>query len=50
MILEQAAQHRLALGDVEVVRSVVPHQDESFAEVDGMEFGEAAADVQPIHD
>ncbi len=46
VVLHQAAQHRLALGDVDVVRSVVADQDEAFVEVDRVELGEAAADVR----
>ena len=50
VVLQQAAQHRLAVGDVEVVRPVVADQHEALAEVDRVELGEAAADVQPVHD
>src|SRR5687767_3145583 len=43
VVLEEAAQHWLALRDVDVVRTVVANQHEPFAEINRVKFCEAAA-------
>ena len=50
MILLQAPQHGLAVGDVQVVRAVVADEHEAFIEVDRVELGEASPDLKPIKD
>jgi len=49
VVLRQAAQDRLALGNVDMVRPVMPNQNEALVEIDRMELGEAASDIQAIH-
>ena len=48
VVLHQAAKHRLAVRDVQVMRSVMADENEAFAKIDGVEFGEAAADIEPV--
>src|SRR5687768_3795726 len=50
VVLDQAAQHGLSVGDVEVMRAVVADQYKTFAEIDRVKLGEAAANTEAIHD
>ena len=45
VIFLQTAEHRLAVRNIQVMRSVVTDKHRSAIEVDRMEFGEASADI-----
>ena len=45
-----AADHRLAVGDVDVMGAVVTYQYGVLFKVHGVEFSKAATDIQAVHD
>ena len=46
----EAPQHRLAVADGDVPRTVVAHEDEAIVEVHGVELRERSPGSQRVHD
>ena len=49
VIFKQTAHNRLALGNFDMVRTVVAYKDTVFVKIKGMKLRKAAAYSQPIH-
>src|SRR5690606_32828926 len=49
MVFFKTTQYRLALGDRDIMRTIVSYQDKILQKINGMEFRKTSAYFQPIH-
>ena len=50
VVLSEASENRLPVGDIDMVRSVVPDKHRVPIEIDRVKFGETPPDFEPVHD
>src|SRR5687768_17370671 len=50
VVFDEAAEHRLGGGDVDVMRAIVADEYEAFPKIDGVKLGETSPDIEAIHD